>query len=87
MVVVPRRGSKINGSREVTGIGTASVTHQVIIQAASASTLPAVGEIKSSGMLNCNTIKRMGPKMNGMYRLAREIEFTNKLIVLGYAQN
>ena len=36
----------MRGNIAVTAIGTASVIHQIIIQAAKAKTLPALGEMK-----------------------------------------
>jgi hypothetical protein len=61
---MPNKGKRTSGRNEVTGIGTASVTHQVIIQAAIASTLLALGEIKVDGNIVQHNAKRSGPRKN-----------------------
>ena len=64
MFIMPSNGKHINGRKAVTGMGTASVTHDTIIQAASANTLFAPGEIKLPGIVANNKINRIGPAKN-----------------------
>jgi hypothetical protein len=61
---MPNKGKRISGRNDVTGIGTASLTHQVIIQAAIASTLLALGEIKADGNIDQHSTNRSGPRKN-----------------------
>jgi hypothetical protein len=68
----------INGRKEVAGIGTASVTHHVIIHAATATTLFAPGEIKVSGRTIQRIINNKGPKKNPIWR-PDCIMFTNAI--------
>jgi hypothetical protein len=58
----------MSGMKEVTGMGTASVTHQVIIHAATASTLLAPGEINVSGRVIQRRLNNRGPKKNPILR-------------------
>ena len=61
---MPNKGKRIKGKNDVTGIGTASLTHQVIIQAAIASTLLAPGDIRVEGNIAQHTTNKMGPRKN-----------------------
>jgi hypothetical protein len=63
MFIMPSNGNRTRGRNDVTGMGTASATHHVIIQAATASTLLAPGEIIVSG-----TIRRISKNNNGPKR-------------------
>ena len=66
MFITPSNGNKINGIKAVTAIGTASVTHQVIIHMATAITLSASGETYLCGIVSSETTNSKGPKINPM---------------------
>jgi hypothetical protein len=68
MGMMPIVGNRMSGKSAVTGMGTASVTHQTIIQAVNASTLLACGEMKPSGKSTCAAMNRRGPSMNASCR-------------------
>lgn len=75
MVMTPSNGKHMSGINDVTGMETASDTHHVIIQAATAITLLAPGEINVSGS-STETTNNSGPKKNPNWR-ADGSEFTN----------
>jgi hypothetical protein len=75
MLMTPSNGKDISGIKEVTGMGTASDTHHVIIHTATAITLLAPGEINVSGSTETTT-NNSGPKKNPNWR-ADGSEFTN----------
>ena len=64
MVMMPSRGNKMSGIKAVTAMGTAFVTHHVIIQAPAAITLLAPGEIRVSGSAIQSMTNKRGPRTN-----------------------
>ena len=62
--ITPNIGNAISGTKAVTGIGTASATHHVIIQAATAKTLFAPGEMNVSGKKLQTIRNNNGPRNN-----------------------
>jgi len=62
MLRTPSKGNKMRGRNDVIGIGTASDTHHVIIQAATAITLFAPGETNESGSVVDRTTNNKGPR-------------------------
>lgn len=59
--ITPRNGKIISGNKAVTGTGAPSEIHQIIIHAATANTLPALGEIKSGLTSVVIKMKASGP--------------------------
>jgi hypothetical protein len=78
--MTPNNGKSIKGRNEVTGMGAASVTHHVIIQAAIAITLKAPGEIKFSGSKTHNSTNSTGPRKKPNKRAGGN-EFTIAIVV------
>src|SRR5688572_32860145 len=68
MLMTPSRGNKMSGRNAVTGIGTASAIHQVIIHAATAITLLAPDEINVSGSVVQRITNNKGPRKNPSFR-------------------
>lgn len=73
--ITPSKGKSISGRKDVTGMGTASDTHHVIIHAATARTLYAPGEINDSGRKSHSRTNRVGPRKKPKRR-AEGSEFT-----------
>ena len=61
MVKMPLSGKSTMGSMAVTGMGAASVTHQVIIQVAMPITFQASGVRTEAGASSCTRKNRVGP--------------------------
>ena len=62
MLKIPVSGKSTMGSIEVTGMGAASVIHQVIIQAATPITFHASSDRRSAGTRTGIRKKSKGPK-------------------------
>src|SRR5690554_6904584 len=65
----PVNGNKTSGSKEVTGIGTASEIHQIAIHTVEARTESASGDIPSYGPVSIIRRKTAGPNINATFFL------------------
>ena len=64
MLNMPIKGIRVMGNSAVTGMGTASVTHQITIHDAAAITLQAVSSMGVGFGMSNRTKKTKGPNAN-----------------------